>query len=34
MGTGEGDIAAVLTALGSRRDELHIAQELIESLPA
>jgi PAS domain S-box-containing protein len=33
MGKGEGDIAAVLTALGSRRDDLHIAQELIESLP-
>ena len=33
MGKGEGDLAAVLTALGSRRDDLHVAQELIEVLP-
>jgi PAS domain S-box-containing protein len=33
MGKGEGDIGAVLSALGSRRDDLHIAQELIEVLP-
>ncbi len=33
MGKGEGDIAAVLTALGSRRDDLRVAQELIEVLP-
>ncbi len=33
MGKEEGDIAAMLTALGSRRDDLHIAQELIEVLP-
>jgi PAS domain S-box-containing protein len=33
MGKGEGDIAEVLAALGSRRDDLHIAQELIEVLP-
>jgi PAS domain S-box-containing protein len=29
----ETDIASVLTVLGSRRDDLRIAQELIESLP-
>src|SRR5260221_11050057 len=33
MGKGEGDIASVLTVLGSRRDDLAIAQELIEVLP-
>ena len=33
MGKGEGDIASVLAELGSRRDDLAIAQELIEVLP-
>src|SRR5258706_14381365 len=33
MGQGEGDIADLLTALGSRRDVLRCAQELIEALP-
>ena len=33
MGKGEADIASVLTVLGSRRDDLAIAQELIEVLP-
>jgi PAS domain S-box-containing protein len=33
MGNGEGDIATVLSALGSRREDLGIAQELIEVLP-
>jgi PAS domain S-box-containing protein len=33
MGKGEGDIATVLSALGSRREDLGIAQELIEVLP-
>jgi PAS domain S-box-containing protein len=33
MGKGEGDISSVLAVLGSRRDDLRVAQDLIEALP-
>src|SRR5437773_3480315 len=33
METSQGDIASVLAVLETRRDDLHIAQELIEALP-